>query len=477
MVLATPARSGKSSSLADATGDSPSGRRGAGKFLLDGLLTYGTEILSSALLFVNGVLLARYLGPDGRGQYAILILVPLTCYAVGHLGFFQGLVHGSIRERDTLPVRALHALLMAGTLGSALMVIAFLVFRSGWLEQFEVASPLALALAVAGLPAILLNHFAQAIMLGRDDLVRRNVLRLLEPLGYFVGTVVLLVALRRGVTGAMGAWIGSYWCAGLVSLYWLVPLAAQVRFRPDWKRLLQDLRFGIASYGGAVAIFLLHRQDQALVAYFLDEADVGHYAVAYSLIMMMGILPNAIQAAFLPKVTLAWYDEGGSEAMTPFVCRVMTAISAVLGLGAAALIWPLLRWFYGEAFLPAAWPFIVLLPGVVVLAGLSALHSAMQARSAQRWVSIGAALALVVNVLLDLWWIPRFGIVGAAAASTVAYLAMVALVARAFLAIDRHVTIGDLAILKREDLAMIRRGLGPIVARVRARLRRENGRD
>lgn len=458
--------------MADPSTAPPQHAGAGGKFFRDSLLTYGTELLNSALLFVNGVLIARLLGPDGRGRYAVLVLVPVTCYAIGHLGFFQGLVHGSIKERASLPVRALHALIMAGALGVVLMGVAALVFRTGWLGQFETASPVTVALAVAGLPMMLLNHFAQAILLGRDDLARRNILRLLEPAVYFGGSLVLLIGMGLGLPGAMGAWIASHWVVGFVSLSWLVPMAAEVGFRPDWRRLLQDLRFGLESFGGAVAIFLLHRQDQALVAYFLDDADVGNYAVAYSLIMMMGILPNAIQAAFLPKVTSAWYGDGGREEMTPFVCRVMVAISTVLGLGAVVVIRPLVRLFYGEAYLPAVPPFLVLLPGVIVLAGLSALHSAMQARSAQRWVSVGAALALVANVLLDIWWIPRFGIVGAAAASMVAYILMVALVAWAFLSIDRHLTVRDLTLLRRDDLARMREGLSPMVAKLRGRLGR-----
>lgn len=439
------------------------------KFVSDSVLTYGTELANAALLFVNGVIVARALGPGGRGIYAVMVLVPLTLFSLGNLGFFQGLVHGSVKEPGSLGRRTVNATLLAGTAGLVATAVAFGVFGSGVIEEFDKAPAIALPLALAGIPAIYFNHFARALVLGQDDLAKRNLLRLVEPASYFLGALLFVVLLERDIAGAMVAWVASHWVVSALGAWYLFPGALAAGFRPDVASFKADLRFGAESYAGSVAGFLLHRQDQFLVAYFREPQEVGHYAVAYSLIMMMGILPNAIQAAFLPKVTARYYEDGRQESMTPFVCRVMILFSGLLALAAAALVWPVIRLFYGAAFLPAVPPFLLLLPAVTFLAGLSTIHSAMQARSAQRWISIGAVVALVINLGLDLWMIPRWGIEGAAIASGVAYLVMLAIVVKAFLAIDRHLGWGDLLIPRRDDLREVAGRLRELAGRVRQR--------
>lgn len=70
------------------------------------------------------------------------------------------------------------------------------------------------------------------------------------------------------------------------------------------------------------------------------------------------------------------------------------------------------------------YPMLALLPGVVLLGGAKVLTNEITGRGYPHYNSINAGLALVLTVVLDLVLIPRYGVLGAALASSIAYSAI-----------------------------------------------------
>ena len=94
-----------------------------------------------------------------------------------------------------------------------------------------------------------------------------------------------------------------------------------------------------------------------------------------------------------------------------------------------ALLGPLLiRIIYTDAFMDAYLPMLALLPGVVLLGSTRVLTNDIAGRGYPQYNSISSAVALILTVALDFLLIPRFGIMGAALASTASYT-MTALIA------------------------------------------------
>ena len=76
---------------------------------------------------------------------------------------------------------------------------------------------------------------------------------------------------------------------------------------------------------------------------------------------------------------------------------------------------------YGEAFLPSGFVLVILLPGVLMLTFFKVLNMDL-AGMGRPWVAMWAMVpALIVNVVLNVMWIPAHGANGAAAASTFSY--------------------------------------------------------
>jgi O-antigen/teichoic acid export membrane protein len=99
----------------------------------------------------------------------------------------------------------------------------------------------------------------------------------------------------------------------------------------------------------------------------------------------------------------------------------------VAAIPVALLTSPVMRLLYGAQFGPAVLPARVLLAGML-LAGASGVASAyLYGRGSPGLNSIVLGIGLVVTVVLDLLLIPAHGALGAAIASTAAYLSTDAL--------------------------------------------------
>jgi O-antigen/teichoic acid export membrane protein len=110
---------------------------------------------------------------------------------------------------------------------------------------------------------------------------------------------------------------------------------------------------------------------------------------------------------------------------------------AVAALPVALLTSPVMRLLYGAQFGPAVTPARVLLAGMLLAGGSGIASAYLYGRGTPGLNSIVLGAGLVITVVLDLLLIPRFGALGAAVASTAAYLSTDALLVYLLLRLTR----------------------------------------
>jgi O-antigen/teichoic acid export membrane protein len=205
----------------------------------------------------------------------------------------------------------------------------------------------------------------------------------------------------------------------------------QHHLRPDF-RLLATLRgVSMRAYITSLLSFLVLRSDLILVFDFLGAASTGVYSVAVQFADLLLVLPGAIGTLLFPRVAASPSAE--SAAFTALVCRHTALVVAGGCLVVAAVIPWAIPALFGSAFagaVPCLW---ILLPGVFCMSLEGILANDLAGRDYPAFLPWIWLALLTTNVVLNLLWLPTFGIVGAAAASTVAYSLSLALVARYWL--------------------------------------------
>jgi O-antigen/teichoic acid export membrane protein len=237
-----------------------------------------------------------------------------------------------------------------------------------------------------------------------------------------VGQLVLL----------LGLWLAGWFSVGGVLAVNLVAVAGAwgvtvwplERRRPAWIQwdvplLRETLGQSLVLHLGMVIYFLHFRLDMFMVSGMVGTAALGHYSLAVALAETVLLATDSLALAVLPRQIGGSLEAAASLALKG--ARANALVASGLGLLWAATGAMVIRGFFGSAFAPAYGPLVALLPGIVFLS-LERLCGGPTLRTGRRTrITLIYAGAFLCNVALNLWWIPVWGILGAALASSVSY--------------------------------------------------------
>jgi O-antigen/teichoic acid export membrane protein len=161
------------------------------------------------------------------------------------------------------------------------------------------------------------------------------------------------------------------------------------------------------------------RLDVAILGALVGPGTLGVYAVASKYAELLRLPGLAVTYVLYPRLA-ARDREDAARAVASLLppALVLTALAA-LPLAAAV---PLLPYVYGPAFAGAMLPAYILLFGLVGegVAGLVSAYLYGVGRPGANSLALG--VSVVMTIVLDVMLIPRYHVIGAAAASAVAYL-------------------------------------------------------
>jgi O-antigen/teichoic acid export membrane protein len=251
------------------------------------------------------------------------------------------------------------------------------------------------------------------------------------------GAVVAALWLDRDATaagdGALLAFAGAMLLSQLaVVLYAAGALlrARRVRLRLD-PALLRRFRREVLPLGVAiVASLIYYKIDIPMLRAMRGDAETGHYAAAYRLLEMLAIVPAIALSALFPAITRQLEDDPALAMRLHR--RARWALGGIGGCAALCFLVaaePIVELLYGAEFAPSAAVLRALAPAIA-LTFVNYLETHMLvALGAVRW-QMWVALALIgLNVGVNALWIPRFGAAGAALATGLTELCLLAAVA------------------------------------------------
>jgi O-antigen/teichoic acid export membrane protein len=405
------------------------------------------HMLQHALGLAGSILAARLLGVELRGVVVIVVVAATLGMTVSQLGLPQALNYQLSRARNRREVLG-QALAVCLRLTPIIVLIAAVFFGlSAWLARTTLLHGLSTGLIVASFfyaLAMTGNEVVMRLLLGLHDYRMRNVVNVLQPAlsvamlaAFWVCGWTLqpwhLAAAYAGFTvlsAAIGAW------------------AIRRNYAPALERLPADWRhqyvgYGVKFYPSLLVNMLNYRVDAFLVNAFLGSAAVGLYATGVAMTEMLLFLPHTVNYVFFNHISLAPEDERHrlTARTLGFSLYAVAAGAVVL----AVLLPTLIPWLYGVDFAPATPAALWLLPGMAALTVVKVLTHAVAGCGKPEYATYTTIVGLIAIVALDVWLIPRHGIVGAAWASWAGYSVWAVAVAFLYLRVV-HVTPGRFAL-------------------------------
>ena len=388
-------------------------------------VVFTTNALILACSVVTSLLGAWALGPEGRGDVALVTLWPHLCMYLASLGMPHALRYWMARRPEwagALCTQSIIYALAAGVL--AAIAAEWLVLR--WVGERPANVLWLIRLFLFNTPLILLFELSRGILEGARRFAWLGAARLIFFGVQGVGYVALWAAhLLTVETAVLTLGLGQLACTGLALT------AVWRELRPAWglRREVWDetLRYGLRSYPGTLTENSLVRLDQIMLASLAASSVIGLYAVAVALAEITSTLASSVSDALLPEVASAAHRADARKLLARSLALTMGAHG--LALIPAWFLSPLLlRFVYGVDFVAAASALRVLLLASLVLSAGNILISGLNGFG-RPGLSATARLTAAVTTLLGMRWLfPLWGLTGAAVSTLLGYCALLGVV-------------------------------------------------
>ena len=374
------------------------------------LHAFNSKLGVVAINAATGIVTARALHPQGRGELAAMLIWPLVLSGSLTLGLPSALTYMIQRkpnQKAQMTTAAVLAAILIGIVATAIAIgVVPFFLRNYSSETVFVAQCLLPSLTVG-----LLLLTSRAALEAEHGFGRSGIALVMPP----ALTLILLfsfISMHRltPVTAAI-----SYVISSLPAILWLfrsLPISLRVPARTLFDAMRALLSYGVRSYGidlcGTVSLYI----DQAVVVGLFSPADMGRYVVALNFSRLTSVPHQAIAGVLFPS--LVNFDQRKTSVLIDRIFRVgvsITLCATVLMFAAGRIV---LTALYGGAFARDA----LILPILTLEAGLGGCvliaAQAFMAHNRPGLITTQQLIGLSATVPLLMMLVPVLGIRGAA---------------------------------------------------------------
>ena len=240
--------------------------------------------------------------------------------------------------------------------------------------------------------------------------------------------LVVIYFIERSTLGAYSARLlvaVAFACGLALWLRTQVPMHARDFDRPAY---VEGLRYGLPLVANEIATNLLSFADRLMLRQMLgDFAAVGVYTIGYGLALNLNNLFNFALYNAYTQVSIREFETKGPEAVLRTkrsVLHILVYVCVGMAVGLIC-VGPDVLLLMAGADKHASVPVFVLIGVIYTFDGLFGICGAgLLLHKRSRTVLMLTLGSVLVNVALNLVWIPRFGVMGAVYATAASFVAL-----------------------------------------------------
>lgn len=350
-----------------------------------GFFLFLGNILSTFILALGSIIIARLLGPSGYGIYSLSFVLPSLLISLFSFGIDPALTMFSARFRSEGRIHSLINFLRAGFLFKLLIsfvafVISFIFsdyFALYILNRPELGSLVRIA-SIIIVFGIIYNGVT-ATFIGLDRMENNAVLAFFQSI-FKVTVGPLLIILGFGVLGAITGHIMGYIVASLLGVFILlirqfnifrVSLSDDLSFSESVKAMIG---YGFPLYLSSLLSVFLGQYQLMILAYYVSDFDIGNFNAAVNMSTMINILAVPITTSLFPAFAKLNPKSERDEIKRLFDRAVKYSSIIIIPVSVIVMIFSkeLVRLFYGSNYLSAS-SYLSLYVIIFLYAGLGSL--------------------------------------------------------------------------------------------------------
>ena len=381
-----------------------------------------------------GVLIARWLGAEGRGYYAAIMAWFALAQVIGELGQSGAVTFWVSRDpsraKDYVASSRL-LMLVIGVLVAAVGIVLSPLFAHG-IESVTVAYRIAFG-------GCLLNSLCAASVyaLQGTSINRWNIVRISQPIAYLVLIVALALSHKLDIIWVSVALVASILVQFSIAIGQGIVEGLEGG-RPR-KALVKELAiYGVAYSGSAIPGSLASQYDRLVLSGVAIPAQLGLYAVAGSVAGLAYPFSTAVASVVFPRSARADLDEAGRRHLERRAIFGTALVSLGISMAIAIGVAPLIPLVFGQSFQAAIELVWWIIPAIFFRSVSQVISALLRGRGRPGLVTYGQLFGLVAGVATIFPFMAWLGVRGAALAVSLGELVVLAVTIAMFVAERRR---------------------------------------
>jgi len=385
--------------------------------------TFISRILIIGMAILASIVVARTLGPSGKGIFAALGAMVGIALQFGNLGLHGANIYFTAKDKSKVPF-------LVGNSFWFSLGIGLILFFSFYLFLFQYPGALGnidfrlAIITLIAVPFMLLAYLWQNILIGLNKIKSYNLILIGNQILSLVGVMAILLVLRKGIFPLVIFNTLTSITITFIFGFYLIRIK-QFSLRFDWNLAKQSLNYGFKVYLSCFFAYLVLRSDLFILNYFKGTTETGLYSIAANFVDGVFILPSIIALLLLPKAT---ENLGKSGELVAKTTRISAIIIGIICLGAVILGRPAINFMFGSIFDKSFIPLLILIPGALFWSLGNIITQYFTAHNRLMPIVCIWLTATILNIGLNIVFIPIYGMIAAATSSLLSYFLVFALV-------------------------------------------------
>lgn len=394
---------------------------------------------------VTSIIIARTLGPEKNGIIASLLVYPSLVMSIGSLGIRQSTTY-FIGKRIFRENQIKTAITQIWFFSSVISVIVSFYLMTYFSKSGD--NLLLISLALIPIPLSLFNTYNSGIFLGKNQISIFNKINWIPTLVILLFTMVLVLWFPFDIAGYLIAITAGSLFIFIILLFKNKFIQA-FSFEFNWQIIRKMLGLGLVYAFALLVISLNYKLDIILLDYLSSPYETGIYFKGVGITEFLWQIPMLLSTIVFARSAVSKNDKAFSLKVTQLLR--LSFIAIVLGSLLMFLLSDLvIVGMYGMQFRGSISVLKILLPGVLLLTIFKVINMDLAGKG-KPWVSLKAMIpSLLLNIFLNILFIPDYGANGAALASTISY-SIAALIFLHFYSKETQIPVSSILKYKKSD--------------------------
>ncbi|NMO95711.1 lipopolysaccharide biosynthesis protein [Paenibacillus lemnae] len=379
------------------------------------LQTFGSQIIILIVTLISGVLLARGLGPEGRGQYISITMWANLLYWALSFGVYQTVLYYWRSYENSKKIIFTTLLVYSVFFCCLAVLVAQLIVVPLVMSDYSEDIILAGRIYFFGIIYSAFSDVLMAALAGDEEFKYSNMLRVSLP--GLTTLIMTLLFFTDNFTITNALYVSFVMLSSLFLLnLWKIKQKGLFSKQVDWKLMLSAFKYSSKSHGGNVAGLASVNSTQIILSVFLHPSMLGIYATAQSSITPLNAITTTVGITLQPMLT--------AENRNVIHLRAMKIIrNSILVIGVCSCMLGIILPFaipfvYGAEFLAAIMPALIMLPSLLLNSISNTYRNALNGIGKTFINTKTEVIVLIVTGVLLYIFLEQLGLIGAAIVTT-----------------------------------------------------------